>query len=75
MRSRILILFFITSALLAQPKTETIKVIGDSLIGRVENGESIREVIGNVVMTQGDVRITCDKAIQNLTKNNHARHY
>lgn len=70
MLSRILILFFIASILPAQPKTKTIKVIGDSLIGRVENGESIREVIGNVVMTQGDVRITCDKAIQNLTKNN-----
>ncbi len=69
MRNSILILFFISSLLFSQTKTESIRVVGDSLIGRIENGQSIREVIGNVVMTQGDVRITCDRAIQNLTMN------
>jgi len=64
-----LILFLVSTTMFAQTKTESIRVIGDSLIGRVENGESIREVIGNVIMTQGDVKITCDKAIQNLTRN------
>lgn len=46
-----------------------IVAIGDSLVGKVVNGESIRELHGNVVMTQGAVRITCDKAIQYLAKN------
>lgn len=70
MRNKILILLFISSLLVAQHKSETIKVIGDSLLGRVESGQSIREVIGNVVMTQGEIKITCDRAIQNITMNN-----
>lgn len=70
MKNKFLILLFISNLLIAQQNNETIKVIGDSLIGRVENDQSIREVIGNVVMTQGDVKITCDRAIQNITMNN-----
>lgn len=66
----LLILIFISSLIIAQSKSERIKVVGDSLIGRTVNGETIREVIGNVTMTQGKVNITCDKAIQNLTRNN-----
>jgi lipopolysaccharide assembly outer membrane protein LptD (OstA) len=46
-----------------------ITVIGDSLVGRMVNGESTREVYGNVVLTQGEVRITCDKAIQYISRN------
>ncbi|MCF6271401.1 MAG: LPS export ABC transporter periplasmic protein LptC [Melioribacteraceae bacterium] len=53
----------------AQVNNEIIRVVGDSLIGRVENGISYREVIGNVVMTQGDVRVTCNRTIQNITEN------
>ena len=45
-------------------------IVGDSLIGTAVNGESIRRVIGDVVITQGDVRITCDVAIQHIVKNN-----
>lgn len=52
----------------AQEK-EMIIVVGDSLIGKVVNGESIREVSGNVVLTQGNVKITCRKAIQYLSRN------
>lgn len=48
---------------------EMIIVVGDSLIGKVVNGESIREVSGNVVLTQGNVKITCRKAIQYLSRN------
>ncbi len=55
--------------LLAQTKNEMIVVTGDSLIGKFIDGESIREVYGNVVLTQGDVRITCNKAIQFLGRN------
>ncbi len=67
----LIILISITSNILfSQVENETIRVVGDSLIGRTENGISFREVMGNVVMTQGDVVVTCNKAIQNLTNNN-----
>lgn len=46
-----------------------IKITGDKLIGKRIDGQMIREVIGNVVMTQKDVVITCDTAIQYLAKN------
>lgn len=46
-----------------------ITVVGDSLVGRVINGESIREVYGNVVLTQADVVITCNKAVQFIARN------
>ena len=63
-------MIFLLSSLLSFPQEkEMIVVIGDSLIGRVENGESIREVSGNVILTQGNVRITCSKAIQYLSRN------
>lgn len=45
-------------------------VTGNELFGRVENGYSVREVVGNVVLHQGNVVITCDRAIQFLAANN-----
>lgn len=53
----------------AQNNQERIKVIGDSLVGKVVNGESIREIYGNVKLTQGNVFVTCDKAVQYLVRN------
>jgi len=47
-----------------------ITVIGDSLVGKMIAGESVREVYGHVVLTQGKVIITCDKAVQYLSRNN-----
>ncbi len=67
--SLILILLF-SFCLFAQTETEIIVVRGDSLVGKFIEGESIREVYGNVVLTQGNVRITCNKAIQYLGRNN-----
>ena len=64
-----LLLFSLSQFISAQENKETITVVGDSLVGRRVDGQNIREVIGNVVMTQGDVRITCDKAIQYLSLN------
>lgn len=58
-----------SSFLFAQQTQEMIIVNGDSLVGKMLNGESIREVHGNVVLTQGNVRITCTKAIQYLARN------
>ncbi|MFZ2322996.1 MAG: OstA-like protein [Ignavibacteriaceae bacterium] len=60
--------FLITGISLAQ-QSELITVIGDSLVGKMIDGESIREVYGNVVLTQGDVVVTCDKAIQYISRN------
>jgi len=41
----------------------------DSLIGREINGERVRELIGNVKLTQGSVVVTCRRALQYLTAN------
>jgi lipopolysaccharide export system protein LptA len=46
-----------------------IKVVGDSLKGKMVEGESIREVYGHVVLTQGRLVITCNKATQYLSRN------
>lgn len=54
----------------AQQKGEMITITGDSLAGKIVSGEMTREVIGNVVLRQGNVVITCNKAIQYLAKNN-----
>ncbi len=66
--SVILILSF-SFSLFAQTETEMIVVTGDSLVGKFIEGVLIREVFGNVVLTQGNVRITCNKAIQYLGRN------
>jgi lipopolysaccharide export system protein LptA len=66
----ILCLIIISPILIAQKRTEMIKVVGDSLIGKVIDGESVREIYSNVVLTQGNVIITCDKAVQFLARNN-----
>lgn len=64
----LLFLFLLCEFTIAQ-QSELIKVVGDSLVGRFVNGESIREVYGNVVLTQGDVIVTCNKAIQYISRN------
>ncbi|HZW37988.1 MAG TPA: OstA-like protein [Ignavibacteriaceae bacterium] len=63
-------IILVFSSLTFSQQSNTILVVGDSLIGRNEKGEMIREVIGHVVLNQGKVRITCDRAIQFLSKNN-----
>lgn len=60
-------IFFLSVNLFAQ--SELITIVGDSLKGMVINGESIREVIGNVVLTQGNVKVTCNKAVQYISRN------
>ena len=66
----ILICFLISCvSMYPQGEDEKIIVIGDSLLGKVVSGESIREVIGNVRLKQGNVFVTCDKAIQYLARN------
>ena len=62
------ILLLMANVVVAQ-QDNTIKVVGDTLFGRTLDGESIREVHRNVVMTQDNVTITCDKAIQYIARN------
>jgi len=67
-----LIYFFtliIFPTILFAQEDDMIRVMGDSLVGKFIDGQSIREVHGNVVMKQGKVTITCKKAVQYLAKN------
>jgi lipopolysaccharide export system protein LptA len=59
----------IQSFILSQTEDERIIVIGDSLVGKFIDGESIREVVGNVKLSQGNVTVTCNMAIQYLARN------
>lgn len=62
-------IIFFNNYLFSQDSNEPITVIGDSLVGKMIEGEAIREVYGNVVITQGNVVITCNKAIQYIYRN------
>ncbi len=67
----VLVLFLVGSITVsAQQNSDPILVTGDELFGRVENGQSVREVIGHVVLRQGNVVITCERATQYLLQNN-----
>src|SRR3989339_2017367 len=67
----ILLIIFASLYIFAQNAgTEYMTVSGDSLVGKVLNGEAIREVYGDVVLKQGNITITCNKAIQFMLKNN-----
>lgn len=65
---RILLIICLFSVILFA-QDNLIVIVGDSLKGMAVNGESIREVIGNVVLTQGNVKVTCDKAVQYISRN------
>ncbi len=41
----------------------------DSLIGKVENGEQIREAIGNVSLVHNNVSINCNRVVQYFNQN------
>lgn len=65
------IIFFSSFVASGQGRTGgLITVTGDSLAGKLIGGESIREVIGHVVLRQGNIVITCQKATQYLARNN-----
>ena len=68
--SFIIILSIVVLSSIALPQqNKLITVIGDSLVGKMINGESIREVYGHVVLIQNNVVITCNKAIQYISRN------
>ena len=64
----ILIYLFLLQNIYPQ-QADYITVVGDSLVGKTINGETVREVYGNVILTQADVIITCNKAIQFIARN------
>lgn len=63
----ILLLF---TYVLAQ-EDKRVNIVGKDLYGSELNGESIRRVIGDVIITQGNVRITCDEAIQYINRSDY----
>jgi lipopolysaccharide export system protein LptA len=64
---KIFLLFvFLLQITNGQTKSKSVTIIGDSLKGKVINGKNIREVIGNVVITKENTKITCNRAIQYL---------
>lgn len=66
----IVTVFFLCPHIKGQSSGDRLIIQGDSLKGKVVDNINIREVIGNVVITQEDVKITCNKAIQYLKSNN-----
>ncbi len=70
MNKIISVIFFLCIKIIAQNTgSDYITVTGDSLVGKIIKGEAVREVYGNVVLTQGNIRITCQKAIQFMLRN------
>ncbi len=60
----------ICSIYFGQVNPNRLTIVGDSLKGKLVDGQNIREVLGNVVITQEDIKITCNKAIQYIKSNN-----
>lgn len=65
----LLFILLLTSSSSYSQQPEYMTVIGDSLLGKNMGGEMIREVYGHVILTQGNVTITCDKAVQYISRN------
>ncbi|MBD3411097.1 MAG: hypothetical protein GF419_12940 [Ignavibacteriales bacterium] len=69
MRRALFLWSLLLAALATAARAQPITVTGETLKGTTLDGEAIREVIGDVVLTQGDVVVTCDKAIHFLDRN------
>ena len=63
----IFIFLFSASLLSAQDKIELKSA--DKLSGRTENGQTIREVSGNVHFVQGNINVYCNSAVQYIDAN------
>lgn len=57
-------LVLLVDLLPAQPQKVIILENADSLVGRVIDGQTARELIGNVRFSQEDVHVSCDRALQ-----------
>jgi len=58
------------STFFSQASGNKLIIVGDSLKGNTIDGINVREVIGNVIITQEDVKIYCNRAIQYIRSNN-----
>ena len=67
--SLVLLLFFLTPANIVKAQTDRLFIKGDSLKNIDEGGERYREVIGNVEIYQGNLKITCNTAKDYYEKN------
>ncbi len=63
-----LLLFFGAGTAVSQAGKAVVLQNADSLVGRVIEGEDVRELIGNVRILQGNVRIACDRAVQYIKR-------
>ncbi|MFA6469279.1 MAG: OstA-like protein [Bacteroidota bacterium] len=64
------ILCLLTGLVYSQKGDQIILQNADIFAGRrLDNGEDVRELTGNVRFRQGDTRVWCDKAIQFLNRN------
>lgn len=61
------ILFIFCAGLKAQDKIEL--KYSDKLTGRTENGQTIREAVGNVHFVHGNIKVYCNKAYQYIDAN------
>ena len=57
-------LLLLSELLWAQGQKVIILENADSLVGRVVDGQTARELIGNVRFSQENVRVSCDRALQ-----------
>lgn len=68
MKKPALVLFTSVLMMFAETHSQTEKLIvienADSLVARVVDGQSARELIGNVRFSQERLRISCDRAVQ-----------
>ena len=55
--------------LLSQESTPFVLDNADELIGKIINGETVRELKGNVSFHQGNFKVKCNYAIQYISKN------
>jgi lipopolysaccharide export system protein LptA len=60
----LLCVLFLTGLLSAQGQKVIILEHADSLVGRVIDSQTARELIGNVRFSQENVHVTCDRALQ-----------
>lgn len=61
------VLIIFCSGLKAQDKIEL--KYSDKLTGRTENGQTVREAVGNVHFVHGNIRVYCNKAYQYIDAN------
>ena len=68
-RLSFLIILLSVNVLFSQENKTIFLKNADDLKGSEKNGEQIRELIGNVELTQGNIRLKCNHAIQYFSSN------